>query len=328
MAAEKNPFDILGINASAEDVVINAAYKALARRYHPDMNPGVAPAELDARMKELNWAKDELERDRAVWRSRAPAAQSTHVNGTARSGKCAPPSGSSSGVGTPAAAIEVDQQVLFLTGYPGATASFRASVAEQSATSIRARFREGVIELERLASSDAGVSFRVTVRRDFTAPLADSVVEMIDLVAPGCIGAKVFASIQPLTAEAMQQRPALGRIAPARFASPDALISFGKHRGTRFREIAIVEPGYLHWMLREGAGSLIEQSCARLALAEVEARTTLPSARQSRRARVQAVPAQSSESVSEPAKPLALPDPNRPGGFFRALKGMFGSRRT
>jgi len=51
----KDYYRILGILPSAEDVVIRAAYRALAQRYHPDKWRGNA-AEAETRMKEINEA--------------------------------------------------------------------------------------------------------------------------------------------------------------------------------------------------------------------------------------------------------------------------------
>ncbi|MBZ0087144.1 MAG: DnaJ domain-containing protein [Thermomonas sp.] len=48
-------YAILGVLPSAEDVVIRAAYRALAQRYHPDRNqPGVP--DCDEKMREINEA--------------------------------------------------------------------------------------------------------------------------------------------------------------------------------------------------------------------------------------------------------------------------------
>ena len=60
----KDPYKILNVTRDAEQEVVAAAYKALARKYHPDVS------ELDAqRMKEINWAYDLLRdaRRRAQW---------------------------------------------------------------------------------------------------------------------------------------------------------------------------------------------------------------------------------------------------------------------
>jgi DnaJ-domain-containing protein 1 len=48
-------YAILGVLPSAEDVVIKAAYKALAQRYHPDKYAG-SPEEATRRMAEINEA--------------------------------------------------------------------------------------------------------------------------------------------------------------------------------------------------------------------------------------------------------------------------------
>lgn len=49
---ERDPFTVLGVQHGAEKAVVTAAYKALAKQYHPDLNPGDAQAA--ERMKEIN----------------------------------------------------------------------------------------------------------------------------------------------------------------------------------------------------------------------------------------------------------------------------------
>ena len=56
-----DPYRILGVSESAGDEEVTAAYRRLARKYHPDLNGGSAEAE--EKMKELNTAY-ELIRDR------------------------------------------------------------------------------------------------------------------------------------------------------------------------------------------------------------------------------------------------------------------------
>lgn len=51
----KNYYQTLGVLDNAEDIVIRAAYKALAQRYHPDKWTG-DPAEATRRMAEINEA--------------------------------------------------------------------------------------------------------------------------------------------------------------------------------------------------------------------------------------------------------------------------------
>lgn len=54
---DKNPFEILQVTSGAEDEVIKAAYKSLAKKYHPDV---LKNGTSEERMKELNWAYSEL----------------------------------------------------------------------------------------------------------------------------------------------------------------------------------------------------------------------------------------------------------------------------
>ncbi|UCC61344.1 MAG: DnaJ domain-containing protein, partial [Dehalococcoidia bacterium] len=52
--AGKNYYDILGVGKTASAKEIKQAYRKLARKYHPDVNPGDTTAE--AKFKEINEA--------------------------------------------------------------------------------------------------------------------------------------------------------------------------------------------------------------------------------------------------------------------------------
>ena len=56
--AHDNYYELLGINSDAETVVITAAYKALAKKYHPDIYPD--KAEGEEKLKLLNIAYETL----------------------------------------------------------------------------------------------------------------------------------------------------------------------------------------------------------------------------------------------------------------------------
>lgn len=47
----RDPYDVLGVSRDAGDAEIHATYRALAKRYHPDLHPNDAAAE--ARFKEI-----------------------------------------------------------------------------------------------------------------------------------------------------------------------------------------------------------------------------------------------------------------------------------
>src|SRR5438093_6040214 len=57
MTSEPDYYEILQVSPRAEPDVIEAAYRRLARKYHPDVNPGLAALQ---RMSELNQALDVL----------------------------------------------------------------------------------------------------------------------------------------------------------------------------------------------------------------------------------------------------------------------------
>lgn len=54
----RDPYEVLGVSHSASDDEIKAAYRKLAKKYHPDLNGGSQEAEL--KMREINEAYNEL----------------------------------------------------------------------------------------------------------------------------------------------------------------------------------------------------------------------------------------------------------------------------
>lgn len=56
--AKRDYYEVLGVNRDASDEDIKKAYRKLARKYHPDINPGNKEAE--ERFKEISLANDVL----------------------------------------------------------------------------------------------------------------------------------------------------------------------------------------------------------------------------------------------------------------------------
>jgi preprotein translocase subunit Sec63 len=68
-------YGVLGVSSTASQDDIKAAYRKLARQYHPDLNPGCRDAE--ARFKEINAAYTDLSSRSPVVKSAPPRPQPT-----------------------------------------------------------------------------------------------------------------------------------------------------------------------------------------------------------------------------------------------------------
>ena len=53
-----DPYKVLGVNPDASDEEIKKAYRRLAKKYHPDLNPG--DAEASRKMQEVNAAYEQI----------------------------------------------------------------------------------------------------------------------------------------------------------------------------------------------------------------------------------------------------------------------------
>lgn len=88
MARTTNPYRVLGVAPSATDAELKAAYRALARRLHPDRNPG-REGEVEPRFRELTAAYELLRDPRR--RARYDASRAPRSTG-ARQAPPSPPS--------------------------------------------------------------------------------------------------------------------------------------------------------------------------------------------------------------------------------------------
>ena len=77
----KNPYDILGITPNATNEEVKSAYRALAKKYHPDNYVDSPIADLaQSKMQDINWAYDEILRERTT--QGGSNSQKTYTSGS------------------------------------------------------------------------------------------------------------------------------------------------------------------------------------------------------------------------------------------------------
>ena len=195
---ERTPFDILGVAPDAEPEVITAAYRALAKKYHPDV---IGAGASQARMRELNWARDELQRDLAGWRARV-AQPPPPPRGRTASAPPRPPTKQEGAQRrtrrTESLGVTVQPSFIFLEGRRGASATVKAYADDVPRGAITARFRRGVIDVTRAEDNASGSTFLVTVVADLPADAPGPTVERVSFRAPGNAGAVVRITVTPV----------------------------------------------------------------------------------------------------------------------------------
>ncbi len=72
----KNPYTVLGVPETATDEEIRSAYRTLAKKYHPDLNPN--DPEAARRMNDVNVAYDQIKSAEKRAQYRASQTQQTY----------------------------------------------------------------------------------------------------------------------------------------------------------------------------------------------------------------------------------------------------------
>lgn len=75
----KDPYEVLGVSRDANLTEVTQAYRKLAKKYHPDLNPGDSSAQK--KMAEINVAYEEIKSGRAKYQDYSRPQQSQGYGG-------------------------------------------------------------------------------------------------------------------------------------------------------------------------------------------------------------------------------------------------------
>ena len=73
-----DPYSVLGLSRDATDEEVKQAYRRLAKKYHPDLNPG--DQEAARKMQQVNEAYDQIKNPEKYARQAAPGSQGGGYN--------------------------------------------------------------------------------------------------------------------------------------------------------------------------------------------------------------------------------------------------------
>lgn len=192
-----NPFQVLDVPQTAALPDIQKAYKTLAKQYHPDINPS---PEAASRMKEINWAKAELESDDkiAAWREKLSRPRASRGSRTEARRQSAADRGDTTGKGNikprTRVAVTIYPKEIRLTRGSGTGSIVAVSGAPPD--SIKARYTSEHLLVRRLANT-AAAQFEIKLNPD--SSLAGFDKEYVEITVDGKLAGRVTASLDRAT---------------------------------------------------------------------------------------------------------------------------------
>jgi curved DNA-binding protein CbpA len=228
-----DPYKVLQVDPEAEPEVIEAAYRRLARKYHPDVAPG---PDAQERMVRLNQAwellRDPIRRaavDRARARAAGPGARMAAADAHVRTA-----TGSSAGprfAGTPSAA-------------PDATTRPGRGQARPAGATGRPEAEWPIPGMRDPSDGEADAPRAQRVSRDWTS------------------GRSTTGSTYDPSAMGAPQ--GYGAAGPPPGTPSGSVLNFGRYAGWSLGEIGRVDAEYLEWLDRMPIGRIYQQEIDRL----------------------------------------------------------------
>ena len=164
MAEKRDYYEVLGIGKNATDAEIKSAYRKLAKKYHPDLNPG--DKEAEEKFKEVNEANDVLSDPQKRQRYDQFGFAGVDPNYAAANGGCAGGFGGGFG-GVDLGDIFGD---IFGGGFGGGFSGFGGGSSTRTANAPRKGHDIQASVILTFEEAAHGCSKKITINRQDTCP--------------------------------------------------------------------------------------------------------------------------------------------------------------
>ena len=164
MAEKRDYYEVLGIGKNATDAEIKSAYRKLAKKYHPDLNPGKKEAE--EKFKEVNEANDVLSDPQKRQRYDQFGCAGVDPNYAAANG------GGAGGFGGGFGGVDLGDIFgdIFGGGFGGGFSGFGGGSSTRTANVPRKGHDIQASELLTFEEAALGCSKKITINRQDTCP--------------------------------------------------------------------------------------------------------------------------------------------------------------
>ena len=164
MAEKRDYYEVLGIGKNATDAEIKSAYRKLAKKYHPDLNPG--DKEAEEKFKEVNEANDVLSDPQKRQRYDQFGFAGVDPNYAAANG------GGAGGVGGGVGGVDLGDIFgdIFGGGFGGGFSGFGGGSSTRTANAPRKGHDIQASVILTFEEAAHGCSKKITINRQDTCP--------------------------------------------------------------------------------------------------------------------------------------------------------------